>query len=152
VADPIIKCQSCDTEHTPQEVLTNRQCKNCGHPEFGSYRREGEDEICDFCSTPKPTLVYPAADFRMEVGGSAPDWGSMGWWACCKECHYLIEKGDREALAKRSLDTMPNRDEALAALGGEERVLALIREMHDNFWSHRQGAPFENLEVPDVNC
>lgn len=50
--------------------------------------------ICDFCSAPHPTWVYPAATFEMRREG----WGSDGDWAACEECSALIERKQHDAV------------------------------------------------------
>lgn len=50
--------------------------------------------ICDFCSAPHPTWVYPADNFAMQRFG----WGSDGGWAACDECSDLIEKKQDDAV------------------------------------------------------
>ena len=91
---------------------------------------------CDFCSAPEPVWAYPARDFvaylAMPVVGE-----SVGAWAACEECHRLIEAGNREGLAVRSLDelVMQRPEIALAAPELKERLSML----HSLFFANRVG-------------
>jgi len=71
-------------------------------------------EVCDFCRS-VPTWDYPAHDFTAQVlaVSSRQDvtditelepQGSRGGWAACDTCHDLIEAGDWDQLAERSVD------------------------------------------------
>jgi len=62
---------------------------------------------------------------------------SVGDWAACDLCHVLIEAGDRNGLAKRSLDELIlKHPEAITAAAILRKDLA---ELHQQFFSHRSG-------------
>lgn len=63
------------------------------------------DLKCDFCSRTLANWRYPASDFVVPVTGSLGG-GSLGDWAACHACRELIEAGDREGLAERSIRTL----------------------------------------------
>lgn len=92
---------------------------------------------CDFCSAPEVKWAYPCRDFRSPVSvPGLPDQGSVGGWGACSVCYSLIERGDRAGLAKRSA-------KRLAKKHGLPLKLALraVRDMHDQFFTHREGKP-----------
>jgi hypothetical protein len=94
------------------------------------------DLKCDFCSAPGPTWAYPAQDFIAYL--ALPLVGeSVGAWAACEECHRLIEAGDREGLAVRSLDELIFRcpEAAIAAQALKQE----LRQLHELFFTKRLG-------------
>lgn len=100
---------------------------------------------CDFCSAPEPTWAYPAKDFIAYL--ALPLVGeSLGAWAACEECHRLIEAGDREGLAVRSLDELifqwPEAVIAAPALKQE------LRQLHELFFSNRAGLATRTAPEP----
>ena len=122
---------------------------------------EGERK-CDFCSSHDPQWKYPCRDYvqteHMDAVLIKRDTGdlkresmsieahSQGAWAACPPCHALIERGDRERLARRSAKRL------LKSVGTEmARAWSLgnatehVRRIHDAFWSNRLGAP-ERIE------
>lgn len=88
--------------------------------------------LCDFCCADHPCWEYPADDF---IAFAAQ--GSLGSWAACETCHGLIEAGDHDGLAQRSLATFCHRQE----LTRQEsvKVLAILRDLHVAFRQHRAG-------------
>lgn len=58
-----------------------------------------QGSVCDFCSDPHPTWMYPAADFEVQRVA----WGSEGAWAACEECSQLIEEEHYETLVKERM-------------------------------------------------
>jgi hypothetical protein len=96
---------------------------------------------CDFCSSPDVRYAYPARDFIIKTPSEIPDWGSAGGWAACPPCHALIQRGDRDRLARRSAKRMAKTyDISLRA------ALAAVRRAQDDFWANREGAP-EPIEL-----
>jgi hypothetical protein len=106
--------------------------------------------ICDFCSSPHVAWAYPCRDFVQEdrisalvvnADGSvetrkvALTHSMAGGWAACQPCYRLIQVGDRDSLAKRSV----------ASAGSHQLPplveLELMRRLQDTFWSNRLGAP-----------
>ncbi len=103
------------------------------------------DLKCDFCSAPGPLWAYPATDFIAYL--ALPLVGeSVGAWAACDECHRLIEAGDREALAVRSLDELIFRcpEAAIAAPAFKEELL----QLHALFFANRAGAAVRAVAEP----
>jgi hypothetical protein len=98
---------------------------------------------CDFCSQRPVRWSYPARDFirKTKIGPHALETGSRGGWAACQECHEIIQRADRGALAKRSARMLPQ----FGVLGRQERRRAEreLRAIHDDFWRSREGAPVE---------
>ncbi len=91
---------------------------------------------CDFCSAPEPMWAYPAKDFIAYL--VLPLVGeSVGAWAACEECHQLIEAGDREGLAVRSLDELIFRcpEAAMVAPALKQE----LRQLHERFFANRAG-------------
>lgn len=132
-------CKRCGEEVEIDLIARTHACPKCDHNEF-SLKAEGP-AICDFCSSPEVVLAYPCRNFSSEIHvPNAPGWSSDGWWAACANCAKLIEAGDRDGLARRAADTAPKPP------GMDLKILIrLIRELHDNFWAHRQGPPIEHL-------
>jgi hypothetical protein len=100
---------------------------------------------CDFCSAPGPTWAYPARDFVAYL--ALPLVGeSVGAWAACEECHRLIEAGDHEGLAVRSLDELifgcPEAAIAAPALKQE------LRQLHELFFANRLGLAMRTAPEP----
>ena len=60
--------------------------------------------ICDFCALALPAeWVYPARSFEMPNPGlPGATFMSNGAWAACPACADLIERNDRDGLARRS--------------------------------------------------
>lgn len=100
---------------------------------------------CDFCSAAAPAWAYPAKDFVAYV--ALPVVGeSLGAWAACEECHRLIEAGDREGLAVRSLDELifqwPEAAIAVPALKQE------LSRLHDLFFANCAGVAVRRAPEP----
>lgn len=95
--------------------------------------------ICDFCSGREVEWSYPAADFIVDEA----EWGSRGHWAACQECHDLIESGNREGLAQRSLDTFFTRHpgELPNDKFGRDYMRKHIMLLHKSFFQWRTGEP-----------
>lgn len=118
--------------------------------------------MCDFCSVTAPSWLYPAGDVVsvLSVGG-VPDavHDVSGPWMACDECHGLVQKGDREALARRGVEhildvweremgsrwkNMPRdvRRRLKRRDGADFEMLKRnIRSLHDGFFNARRGAP-----------
>jgi hypothetical protein len=87
---------------------------------------------CDFCSKPAPAWRYPAESFH-DLFGSR----SVEDWLACEECHALIEAGDRNGLARRSLDA-PGVQMATDLLG-RAAAFEYCLDLHNRFWRARRG-------------
>lgn len=96
---------------------------------------------CDFCSEPDVRWELPCRDF-IHVAQPSPEarliGGMRGSWAACQECYTLAVNGDREGLARRSAQTMIDKHGARIPL---PILTTVCRDLHDAFWSNREGAP-----------
>lgn len=63
--------------------------------------------LCDFCSEPAPTWIYPCSDVMTPI----ETLGSVGAWAACDTCAEMIEGRRVHQLANRAYaaveDTLP---------------------------------------------
>lgn len=103
---------------------------------------QGPVPVCDFCSATPVEWDYPARDLSHDdtYQGRRVTLNSSGEWAACEECHRLIERGDRDGLARRS------RDRYAEQHGAGVLSLGMARRIHDAFWSNRQGPPTPTRE------
>jgi hypothetical protein len=89
---------------------------------------------CDFCAEAYPRWSYPCEAFVMMLvtpeGTHAQDFNGDGW-AACDPCHALIAADDRRGLAARANEMG----------GGGPTMLAVVAEIHANFFVHRSGSP-----------
>jgi hypothetical protein len=94
---------------------------------------QANDRFLGRCPGTFPAWRYPAVTLTDMCGSRSVD-----DWLACEECHELIEAGDRNALARRSLTT----DSCQMALGviGQSAVFAYRRDLHDRFWKARRGS------------
>lgn len=96
-----------------------------------------EEMKCDFCSSKPVRWAYPA---RPHVMGQLPSLGfearSPDDWAACEPCHQIIQLADRDRLSRRSAKRY-----ARIYGGTWQSHYKLLREVHDNFWAAREGAP-----------
>ncbi len=94
-------------------------------------------EICDFCSSLPIRWSYPASTFQAFIGTS------LGAWAACERCHYLIETGDRHGLMQRSLITLIAAHPEMAS--DESELQEHIETLHRMFFEKRTGpaVPYE---------
>lgn len=167
------KCRTCNTRVNPSYDLQT------GQPQPGNFRHalaidhpvdpipEIEDEnpttlVCDFCSEPNPTWLYPCVMINQAgPGGVAitgdlvaidpegnprvmalyednPDFGA------CQTCHDLIEAGEDVKLAIRSI-------ERFVGVHGDsvpqEYVVNMVTAVHSRFWQTRNG-PAQPVTVP----
>lgn len=93
--------------------------------------------ICDFCSSPNVTWVYPARTFAAYVFEGIVG-GSVGDWAACPICHGLIESGRHADLTERSLTTLLERQPEMKS--AEEELRTHIRSFHTMFFQNRVGS------------
>lgn len=93
--------------------------------------------ICDFCSSPNVTWVYPARTFAAYVfEGIVGE--SVGDWAACPICHGLIESGRHADLAERSLITLLDRQPEMKS--AEQELRSQIRSFQMMFFRNRLGS------------
>lgn len=125
-----------------------------------------EGPVCDFCSYADVHWSYPCRDHAQKtehatalvlstdesprVDHQIIDGFSHGGWAACNVCHGLIERGDRERLAKRSAKRQvrklaSQRPPVIWPLGD---AIAHIRRLHDQFWENREGEPVYHEHRP----
>lgn len=101
---------------------------------------------CDFCNVALGAKVYPARDVTTEMaaGRGTVTSTSQGAWVACRACAGKIDRGDREALLLRSMETVfrlhppmpPGADRARV----NDEVRAALRQLQDDFWRSREGA------------
>jgi hypothetical protein len=95
------------------------------------------NSICDFCSSPNVTWVYPARTFAAYIfEGIVGE--SVGDWAACPICHSLIESGRQTELAERSLVTLLERQPEMKS--AERELRTHIRSFHTMFFQNRVGS------------
>jgi hypothetical protein len=101
-------------------------------------------DVCDFCSSDKPTWDYPAEDCIISPAGDPTPQHSIGGWLACDECAALIQRNEWTKLARRSLSLVSTAREAVAVMG-EEAALASITQGHRIFRANRSGKvqPYE---------
>jgi hypothetical protein len=93
--------------------------------------------ICDFCSSPNVTCVYPARTFAAYVfEGIVGE--SVGDWAACPICRGLIESGRHTELTERALITLLERQPEMKS--AEQELRTHIRSFHRMFFRSRVGA------------
>jgi hypothetical protein len=61
--------------------------------------------VCDFCSSPDVSWMFPASDFEMyrEQGEVSKIHISEGEWAACEICHHLIVQELWDDLERRAI-------------------------------------------------
>lgn len=94
--------------------------------------RVSEEDVCDFCSAPKPTRYFNCPDFTMDKAKpefALPEYRSKGEWAACSPCGTLIDAGNWDGLLNRALDSLSKKYSSMP-----RRILAnTIRRSHDLF-------------------
>ena len=109
-------------------------------PPSPNFVRTPPSPKCDFCSARPVKWDYPCRDFSQE--GVAPTGQRYVFnrrsesWAACDACHRLIQAGDREQLARRSVTRLHRLfpDRLQLRLPG-------VRAVHDTFWANREANP-----------
>ncbi len=133
------------------------------------------DLRCDFCERPSASAdlrYHPCQDFtrRAVVWGGTTIFAEVctchapltnlppsedlvvqnvvGAWAACPECHHLVERDDREGLARlaahHASSEVASMSSSLSASGEPNVDASLVdhyAEVHLGFWLHREGAP-----------
>jgi hypothetical protein len=104
---------------------------------------------CDFCSAPLDVRgwEFPAADFQYPDARRGPGLpagavvgGSLGSWLACETCKRLVRQGFRDQLVDRSVERFFKLNPSWRQVMTEATLRLNIRDSHDRFWSHRQGA------------
>ena len=101
-------------------------------------------KICDFCSLENPEFSYDATDALLprpaDMPDFIPDQLAEGGWAACRECHTLIEAGDRAGLIKRGVDMFYQLYPMFADRRNElERETEIyVSAAHETFWRNRK--------------
>ena len=126
-----------------------KACILCGKPAMQIIAKIGylcadhadrAEPRCDFCSvvSPDPSWRYPVKDFLvfMATDENASLSGSRGDWMACEACRALIEAGNWNELAGRTLGSIEEDrpDDNLRSLR-----LALIGVLHVQFNANRAG-------------
>jgi hypothetical protein len=99
--------------------------------------------VCDFCRAPDVKWTYPAKPFTLGVGSDADGLiaaiGSDEWWAACDACHALIERGDKDEVARRAIRT----SEREGALSRDPKMRGVVIHgivmIHSAFYENRTG-------------
>lgn len=134
-------------------------------PDFFLKVAPPEGAICDFCSSPDVRWTFPCREHtskpehvealiqrrdaslsvkRMDITAT-----SFGGWAACSACHALIQRGDRERLARRSAKRMIRDHPDIPMLLGN--VTVHVRRRQDAFWANREGPPIHHDSRPKVD-
>lgn len=133
-----VRCKKCDNIVAIERIVNDPTCPACGHHEFETV--EPTTPVCDFCSTPNVSWMYPCKDFKAPVVPGLLKWASSSYWAACNQCHKAIQAGRRDDLAYRSAKRAKRKG------GTSLSMLELkthIRGLHDKFWANREGEPIE---------
>lgn len=91
------------------------------------------DIYCDFCGAGNGAVSwrYPARSSPFVVSGQLIGM-NYGDWAACDACHSIIERGDSDALARRTL--------ASPAMNGFVVGVSTVKSMHqEQFFNNRTG-------------
>jgi hypothetical protein len=113
--------------------------------------REPRVVVCDFCARPLRDRAwdYPARDVdygEPRIGPNTPEpvEGSTGSWLACLHCSLLIRRGDREALVRRGVERFVRvNPEWVPRMGGGRNIARAFRDVHDRFWTAREGPGVE---------
>jgi hypothetical protein len=123
------------------DVPNFSECPHCG---FNQVRlAELKQPECDFCSSREPVKDYRVRAFEHaqyeRPDGSALVIGSDEDWSACAGCAELIDKNDREALARRTWEALPfsTELEETQDARGIAFVKDGIRTLHDQFFACR---------------
>lgn len=102
---------------------------------------KGPLPICDFCTAVPVRWDYPCRDFShhdIDSSGVPFQFNSHNEWAACDACHAIIETGNRDALARRSVERYREVNPHAFPLS-----LRVARAIQDAFWANREGPPRE---------
>lgn len=138
------------------EVLA---CSICGKPGADSAHhkhgiiceecRKKQIPVCDFCSSPGIEWTYPCETFTHAMPG-IPNSNWVTNWACCDECHEIIEDERWVDLAKHSVETQ------LASVGEnppahiKERLMEMVIDLHKDFRKNRKGPPHKYVPGDEI--
>jgi hypothetical protein len=93
-----------------------------------------DGEKCDFgvgCGPPR--WLYPAESFKFRLPATgSPEHESTGGWLACEACHAMIEGGDWESLAWRSVPSTLRPEH-------REVTYRFMRGFHEAFAAARSG-------------
>ncbi len=103
---------------------------------------------CDFCSVPSATWRYPTRSFiayrASNIAGE-----SVGDWAACDICYVLIESGDQQRLAERSLEQLIIKHPDAKAVA--DLLLHDLSELHQQFFEHRHGPAVRIADAAQIS-
>lgn len=95
---------------------------------------------CDFCSLADPGWEFPTETFDLGWKTLEGDWNrSAGSWLACDRCRKSVTDGKRELLVRRGIYAVTRELGPAEALEVEEALVDMMRELHGDFWAHRQG-------------
>lgn len=98
-------------------------------------------ELCDFCLTPNPPWVYPAAP--MEITAHPYMTMSDTDWGACDECRSLIDASNIEGLVARCVRVQQENDPGKPGdYPPYEKCAALLRRQFLRFMDARNGPAF----------
>lgn len=100
------------------------------------------DGLCDFCSSGKPTKIYPAMSFLMPNKV-----GSKGSWNACAECATLIDSDNWIGLEERALDSF--EADGRMARGERSFMQVTLRETYRRLRDNLLVKPKPKRLVPD---
>lgn len=112
-------------------------------------KRHDTDYICDFCCQPlgETCWTYPCGEMELPLAGDPTGLTAMSddSWACCLECHPLVQAKDWKNLSEMSLMAQ------LVQIGAERYYLHLVEhgsleqiEAHfERFDAARLGEPYQ---------
>jgi hypothetical protein len=98
--------------------------------------RVSPNDICDFCSDPKPVVALRAEDnFLMdEKRPGLPEMRSRGDWLACQECAALIAAEKWEELREHALAAMVKK----YPFAPMNLMRLQVKRSHDLFRKHRE--------------
>lgn len=101
--------------------------------------------ICDFCSDPDVRWRYPTRSFWAYIVGSVAG-ESVGDWAACERCHDLIERGNPDSLAAKSVERLIGVHPEVREV--REDLFREVTRLHRSFFACRSGRPQSTSTEP----
>lgn len=105
---------------------------------------------CDFCSASDPAWKCPCGDSPLAIPdrrapGPPRYHYSVGAWLACEPCAQLILQARRDDLQMRACvgfrRQLRRDDPESSRVLSDGRLALVVRGMHDDYWSTRQGPP-----------
>jgi hypothetical protein len=108
------------------------------HPQFTTAPPATQSPLlCDFCSEPEPSWVYPCRDIVLIPLDAPPEeksYVSEGDWLACDGCSPFIERGDWTGLIDRNAPLLAERTNTPPLTANRRGVLMATWAM---FGTHR---------------